>query len=241
MAPWWLSCSTAVFLLLLHIDLGVTQSCSSGFPGIPGIPGTHGPNGLDGLKGEKGDPGEAGQPVRGQKGLQGLRGSPGRPGLKGDIGLAGPPGNPGLPGEKGRPFSPSSMQKSFFSYKRVTTELADMDTTLDFNKEIQPDLDQQFKGEMLTNGVYTSAIKGIYFFSYHISAKSRVCMKLMKVTDVKMTLCDSSEGFLVTSGSAMLELDVGETVSLELTKYNSIAPSESTSHTFTGFLISPTG
>lgn len=55
-APQWLTCSTAVFLLLVHVGLVVTQSC--GTPGIPGIPGTHGRNGLDGPRGEKGDPGE---------------------------------------------------------------------------------------------------------------------------------------------------------------------------------------
>ncbi|KAG7999361.1 hypothetical protein GBF38_000449, partial [Nibea albiflora] len=54
-ASWWLSCSTAVFLLLVHVGPVNTQSC--GVPGIPGIPGTHGPNGVDGVKGEKGDPG----------------------------------------------------------------------------------------------------------------------------------------------------------------------------------------
>lgn len=55
-APRWLSCSTAVFLLLVHVGPVVSQSC--GAPGIPGIPGTHGLNGMDGAKGEKGDPGE---------------------------------------------------------------------------------------------------------------------------------------------------------------------------------------
>ncbi len=57
-----------------------------------------------------------------------------------------------------------------------------------------------------------------------------------------MTLCDSSEGFLVTSGSAVLELNVGDTVSLEATRYSNMVTSQSsTSHTFTGFLIFPTG
>ncbi|KAM7005511.1 complement C1q subcomponent subunit B [Tautogolabrus adspersus] len=240
MAPWWLTCSTAVLLLLVHVGPVVTQSCSSGYPGTHGIPGTHGPNGLDGTKGEKGDPGEAGQPVRGQKGLTGMRGPPGRPGLKGDLGLPGPPGNTGRSGEKGRPFNTANEQKSFFSYKRVSTDQPEADTAIDFNTEILPDLGPQFKGESLTNGTYISTIKGIYFFSYHISAKSRVCLKLMKGTDIHTSLCDAADGFLVTSGSAMLELEVGDTVSLESTRYNNIVTSPSTSHTFTGFLIFPT-
>lgn len=225
---------------MLHIDPGVTQSCSGGFPGIPGIPGTHGPNGFDGQKGEKGDSGEAGQPVRGQKGSQGARGPPGRPGLKGDVGLQGPPGTLGLPGEKGRPFNPSNMQKSFFSNKRDKEEAPELDTTLDFNSEILPGLDQQSKGETLTNGVYTSTVKGIYFFSFHISARGKECIQLVKGTDIQMTLCDWSEGFLVNSGSAMLELDVGDTVSLQPTQFYGIVTTQDISHTFTGFLIFPT-
>ncbi|XP_020507802.1 complement C1q subcomponent subunit B [Labrus bergylta] len=239
MAPWWLTCSTAACLLLVHVGPVVTQSCG-GFPGIPGVPGTHGPNGLDGTKGEKGDPGETGQPVRGQKGSPGMRGPPGRPGLKGDLGIPGPPGNPGRQGDKGRPFNSANEQKSFFSYKRVSSDPPETDIAIDFNNKILPDLGPQLQGESLTNGTYTSVIKGIYFFSYHVSAKSRVCLKLMKGSDVHTTLCDTADGFLVTSGSAMLELEVGDTVSLESTRYNNIVTSPSTSHTFTGFLIFPT-
>ncbi|CAJ1051982.1 complement C1q subcomponent subunit B-like [Xyrichtys novacula] len=239
MALWWLSCSTAVFLLLVHINPGLTQSCGGGYPGIPGVPGTHGPNGLDGQKGEKGDTGEAGQPLRGQRGSQGMQGPPGRPGLKGDMGRPGSPGDPGRPGEKGRPFHPSNVQKTFFSYQRDLLEAQDEETTLDFNKEILPDLDQELQGETLTNGTYTSSARGIYFFSYHISAKSRVCVKLMKGAEAQLQLCEIAEGFLVTSGSMMLELNVGETVSLELTKYNNIVTGQTTSHTFTGFLLFP--
>lgn len=233
MAPQWLSCSTAVFLLLVHITPVITQSC--GTPGIPGIPGTHGPNGVDGPKGEKGDPGESGQPVRGKRGMPGMFGPPGRPGLKGDMGLPGPPGYSGQPGEKGRAFNPS-RQKSFFSYKRMVSYVPEVDTPIDFNEGILPELDQQ--EALLTNGSFTCDIKGIYFFSYHVSAKSRVCLKLVKGSDSHMLLCDSSEGFLVTSGSAILQLEVGDTVSLQATRYNNIVTSQSsTSHTFTGFLI----
>ncbi|XP_034388044.1 complement C1q subcomponent subunit B-like [Cyclopterus lumpus] len=241
MAPRWLSCSTAVVLLLVHVTPVVSQSCYGGFPGIHGIPGTHGPNGHNGPKGEKGDPGEAGLPVKGQKGSLGPQGPPGRPGLKGDAGLPGPPGTPGPPGQKGRPFNPSNQQKSFFSYKRLVPQTPAVDTAIDFDSEIL-DLGEEFKGDSLANGTFTCAIGGIYFFSYHISAKSRVCLKLVKGSDSDLTLCDSSEGFLVTSGSAVLELRAGDTVSLQATRFNNIVTSQSsTSHTFTGFLISPTG
>lgn len=68
-----------------------------------------------------------------------------------------------------------------------------------------------------------------------------MCLKLVKGSDSLITLCDSSEGFLVTSGSAVIELEVGDTVSLQATHAGHALTSQaSTSHTFTGFLIFPT-
>lgn len=161
--------------------------------------------------------------------------------MKGDTGLPGPPGRPGPPGEKGRPFNPSNQQKSFFSYKRVVSQTPELDTAINFNTEILPELAQQFKGEPLANGTFTCTVKGVYFFSYHVSAKSRLCLRLVKGSDSQVMLCDSSDGFLVTSGSAVLPLNVGNTVSLEAARHNNMVTSQSsTSHVFTGFLIFPT-
>ncbi|XP_017294420.1 complement C1q subcomponent subunit B [Kryptolebias marmoratus] len=241
MALQWFGCCTAALLLLVLVDPVHMSSCTGAAPGIPGIPGLHGPNGRDGVKGVKGDQGEAAQPIRGQKGEQGPKGPPGRPGMKGDVGQPGDLGNQGQKGEKGRPFNPTNREKSFFSYKRAISQLPELNTAMDFNRRILPDLDSQFQGETLENGTFVAKIKGVYFFSYHVSAKSRACLKLVKGSDSHMTLCDTSEGFLVNSGSALLELQVGDTVSLHATKYNSIVTStSSTSHTFTGFLVFPT-
>ncbi|XP_041835821.1 complement C1q and tumor necrosis factor-related protein 9-like [Melanotaenia boesemani] len=242
MALWWLSCSTVALLLLVHVTPVITQSsCSAGIAGIPGIPGTHGPNGKDGPKGEKGDLGETGQHNRGKIGAPGLQGPPGRPGLKGDEGLPGLTGYPGLKGEKGSPFNPSNQQKSFFSCKRTVTQIPEVDTAIEFDSEILPNLAPQFRGELLTNGSFICSVKGTYFFSYHISAKSKVCVKLVKNGGSEMTLCDMSEGYLVTSGSAVLQLNAGDEVSLQATKFNNIVTKlGSASHTFTGFLLFPT-
>ncbi|XP_008406593.1 complement C1q subcomponent subunit B-like [Poecilia reticulata] len=241
MALQWLSCSTAWLLLLACIVPVDMQSCTGGIPGIPGIPGTHGPNGQDGVKGEKGDLGEGGQPVRGQKGVAGMRGPPGRPGMKGDMGLPGPAGYPGQKGEKGRPSSLSNKQKSFFSNKRAISNVAEVNMRINFNRVILPALEPQFQGETLVNGTFQCTIKGVYFFSFHVSAKTRVCLKLMKGSKEHFTLCDSSESFLVTSGSAVLDLEVGDSISVESSRYNSIVVLDTTSsHSFTGFLIFPT-
>ncbi|CAN9512615.1 unnamed protein product [Ophioblennius macclurei] len=234
---------TSTMLLLVWAVVApapaASQSCR-GAPGIPGIPGTHGPDGRDGPKGQKGDPGESDLPNRGQRGAPGLQGPPGRPGLKGDEGLPGPRGYSGPQGQKGQPVNAGSHQRRFFSYKRVISQSLASDTDIEFNREIRPDLDPQFQGEPLTNGTFMCATKGVYFFSYHMSAKSRLCLKLMKSGQSNLLMCDSSDGFLVTSGSAVLELEVGDSVSLQTHKYNSIVSSSSTSHTFTGFLLFPT-
>lgn len=55
-----------------------------------------------------------------------------------------------------------------------------------------------------------------------------------------MSVCDSSEGFLITSGSAVLELEPGDTVSLVPFQFNTIVTSQSTTNVFSGFLIFPT-
>lgn len=70
-----------------------------------------------------------------------------------------------------------------------------------------------------------------------VSPCNQVCLRLMKGRDIQLAQCDTSQGFLVTSGSAVLELQVGDTVSLHVTRYNTIVSQSSTSHTFTGFLI----
>ncbi|XP_061584375.1 complement C1q subcomponent subunit C-like isoform X1 [Cololabis saira] len=237
-----LSCSAAALLLLVLAAPAATQSsCRGGVHGIPGIPGIHGPNGKDGLKGEKGDPGEDGLSGRGVKGVSGDRGPPGRPGLKGDVGLPGPSGYPGPKGEKGRPYSPSTDLKSFFSYKMMTTQPPELDAPINFNTHILPDLDAQFQGESLTNGTFTCVTSGVYFFSFHTSVKSRVCLRLMKGSADHMTLCDTADGFLVTSGSALLQLQAGDEVSLQVTRFNHLVTAQSsTGHTFTGFLVLPT-
>lgn len=171
--------------------------------------------------------------MQGLKGDSGARGPPGRPGPKGDNGMDGPPGYPGRKGEKGRPFNPF-IQRDLFSLKREISVVPGIDQPMDFNRPILPGLAQE---ETLKNGSFVCKTPGVYFFSFHVSAKSRVCLKLVKHSDVQMSLCDNWEGFLVTSSSAVLPLQAGDSVSLQTTRYNNIVTSSGSSHTFTGFLI----
>uniref|UniRef100_A0A3B3DJL8 C1q domain-containing protein n=1 Tax=Oryzias melastigma TaxID=30732 RepID=A0A3B3DJL8_ORYME len=226
----WLYFWTALLLLLIHAAWVSSQlPCGGGPPGIPGIPGSHGPNGKQGAKGEKGDPGEADQSIRGQRGDPGEKGPPGRAGWKGDNGLLGPPGPLGQPGEKGRPFNPSEQQKSFFSYKMMQQK-PNSNTPIDFNR-----------GEHKQHRFLESELWGNISFSLMFGCWQtwKVCLKLVKNSDSHLMMCETYRGFLVTSGSAVLQLEAGDTVSLQVTNHNNIVLTQSSS-TFTGFLIFPT-
>lgn len=73
------------------------------------------------------------------------------------------------------------------------------------------------------------------------STLSQVCLKLMKGQQNPMTACDTSEGFLITSGSAVLELEPGDAVSLVPVLYNTIVTTQtSATNIFSGFLLFPT-
>lgn len=70
---------------------------------------------------------------------------------------------------------------------------------------------------------------------------TQVCLVLMKGRQAHTTVCDTSEGFLITSGSAVLELEPGDTVSLVPVQYNNIVTTQSSAtNIFNGFLIFPT-
>ncbi|XP_072296107.1 complement C1q subcomponent subunit B-like [Eucyclogobius newberryi] len=240
MGPCWPVCGTALLLLLFSLSGPSLVQCqaSCGGPGTHGIPGAHGAPGSDGPKGEKGEPGESFFSTQGLKGDPGARGPAGRPGPKGDPGQTGPQGYVGRKGEQGRPFNPS-FQRDLFSLKReMGPGLPKNDEPMEFNRPILSDPAPQIVS--LTNGSFVCKTPGLYFFSFHVSVKSRVCLKLLKNLEVQLTMCDNWEGFLVTSGSAVLPLQDGDRVSLQTTRYNHIATTSGSSHTFTGFLVQKT-
>ncbi|KAJ0002540.1 hypothetical protein NQD34_007689 [Periophthalmus magnuspinnatus] len=233
MAPYWLISGTALLLLMSGLSLVWSQSSCDG-PGIHGVPGTHGRYGRDGPKGDKGEPGESLSSSQRLKGDQGAQGPTGRPGPKGDPGLTGPPGYAGRRGEKGQPFNPYT-QRVLFSVKREMGSYPNNDEPMVFNRPILSD--QAAQGVSLINSSFVCETPGVYFFSFHISVKSKVCLRLLKRSDVHLTLCDNWEGYLVTSGSAVLPLQAGDSVSLQTTRFNQIVTALGSSHTFNGFLI----
>ncbi|CAL8337532.1 unnamed protein product [Lota lota] len=236
-------CTAAVVLTMLVQPAELQSSCEmySNYHGVPGIPGPNGPHGADGPKGEKGDPGDGPVQVLGRKGEPGDPGPTGRTGSKGEPGPNGLRGLQGPKGESGIRSHRTNKQSSFFSYKRGTLQQPQRDRPITFNSDVLPDLDTSLKGDNLTNGVFQCKIKGVYFFTYHVSAKDLVCLKLVKGTVAKVTLCDSSSSHLVTSGSVVLDLAVGDKVSLQPTQHNKMITSfQVADNTFTGMLLFPT-
>ncbi|KAJ7997505.1 hypothetical protein DPEC_G00229720 [Dallia pectoralis] len=251
MATWWLTSGTTsgtaamvsiLISLASHVAMDTSCNAFRGFPGVPGIPGSHGADGKDGPKGMKGDPGESGLGVKGLKGELGEMGPPGRSGLPGDPGQAGPEGPPGKPGFKGSPSSVvSTTGTSYFSYKRNTGQPPSKHAAMHFDGQIVPGLNQSLEGDSLTDGEFTCTIQGMYFFTYHVSAKNLICLYIKKGEETMMSFCDSSAGFLVTSGSVVMELMSGDKVALQLAEYNSIINKEERAdNTLTGILLFPT-
>ncbi|XP_066502430.1 complement C1q subcomponent subunit B [Hoplias malabaricus] len=227
----------SVSVLLWAVSPAVPETCTGyrGFPGVPGIPGAHGANGKDGAKGEKGDPGEDTHPVQGPKGDQGIPGYPGRPGLKGDEGMPGPPGPRGPKGPKGSIAEVPIDKRSFFSYKKTSARSTfTPNKVIDFDGSFSPGKD----GDTLSGGYFTAKVPGIYFFVYHISATQTACLNIKKGDVILVNLCDMAQGVLVTSGSVVVNLNQGETVSLQTSRMSQIISKDADS-TLTGFLLFP--
>nr|AGN71010.1 complement C1q subcomponent subunit B [Ctenopharyngodon idella] len=226
----------AIMLLLVTSSMSDTCDGYRGFPGRPGIPGVHGTDGKDGTKGEKGDPGDDAVPVIGPKGDPGIHGFPGRPGQKGDNGLNGLPGPMGPKGEKGD-FTgvDDPTQYSVFSNKKSPrSQRAPADTLIVFDIP----LISRLEDDLESVGYFNVTIAGMYYISYHISSSQSACLKIQVGEQEKVSFCDSPGMMMVTAGSVVLPLKIGDKVSIQTTAPSSIF-SRDTDCTFTGFLLFP--
>lgn len=226
-------------ILLLLVALSVSETCDGvrGFPGRPGIPGAHGANGKDGPKGEKGDQGEAAVPMAGPKGEPGIAGLPGRPGLMGDDGMPGKPGSPGQKGDRGDFTGGDSVyQHSVFSYKRRPSIVwVDPGTAITFETSLISDISDKLQ----SNNIFRITIAGMYYISYHVSFRTQGCLKIQVGAEEKVRFCDEPGSISVSSGSVVLPLKTGESVSVQSTEHSYIYSRDSDC-IFTGFLLFPT-
>lgn len=183
------------------------------------------------------DAGEDTQPVKGAKGEWGASGRPGRPGLQGDEGEPGGPGPRGPKGPKGAFQAITDVKPLFFSNKRRNTARTAVGQSkiVDFEDPVSPEK----AGDELRQSVFTAKQSGVYYFVYHVSAQQTACLCIHKKDTVVFSVCDFSQGVLLTSGSVVLDLRQGDTVGLYVCTKLSHIISRDADSTFTGFLLFP--
>lgn len=181
--------------------------------------------------------GEDTQPVKGAKGEQGSPGRPGRPGLKGDEGEPGAPGLTGLKGPKGAFQMIRDVKPLFFSNKRRATARPLLTQTK--MVEFEDAVSSKKAGNELGDRGFTANQQGVYYFVYHVSALQTACLCIKKQETVVYNVCDFSQGVLLTSGSVVLDLKLGDTVGVYVCTRTSNILSKDADSTFTGFLLFP--
>ncbi|NP_001279755.1 complement C1q subcomponent subunit B precursor [Callorhinchus milii] len=231
--------SVCLALLCVVMFPVAEESGVPGIPGMPGIPGNPGRDGRDSVKGPRGKPGSLGAgPGESERGEKGDAGTVGQPGKRGHSGKQGAKGEPGIPGERGdvgKSGHHKSSLKSAFSARRAGNESPPRDTPIVFSRDISND--QQHYDN--TTGKFTCYINGYYYFVYHATSNSNLCLGLIKNGEKKVGFCNRGGAQQVTSGGSVLHLNINDTVWLEPTDYNAMLGSEDTNSFFSGFLIFP--
>ncbi|KAM5246798.1 complement C1q subcomponent subunit C [Ctenodactylus gundi] len=154
-------------------------------------------------------------------------GAPGAPGSPGPKGL------PGEPGEEGRY---KQKHQSVFTVTRQTTQYPAANGLVKFNVAItNPQQDYS-----LSTGMFTCRVPGLYYFVYHTSQTANLCVVLYRNGAKVTTFCDHmSNSRQVSSGGALLHLQVGEQVWLAVNDYNGMVGTEGSDSVFSGFLLFP--
>ncbi|KAM8927907.1 complement C1q subcomponent subunit C [Pelodytes ibericus] len=227
-------------VILIVVTFVRAQESSCGPHGVPGIPGIPGRDGRDGLKGAKGEPGMAatalGQQLKGEKGAKGSVGPKGKNGPMGPAGPRGGKGQIGFPGESGDTGNHKRQHQSAFTVARKTSQRPQKDTPVIFNVEITND-HQDYD---TSTGKFTCRIPGLYYFVYHVSQTSNLCMSLYVDSEKKASFCDHlSNTHQVTAGGILAELDTGQQVWLVVNDYNGLIGVEDHDSVFSGFLVFP--
>ncbi|KAJ0002541.1 hypothetical protein NQD34_007690 [Periophthalmus magnuspinnatus] len=224
-------------LLLLWLAVPVLlalESCPAA-PGIPGIPGLPGKDGRDGLKGQKGDP--ASTELRAQRGKEGEPGPEGAMGKRGESGLPGKPGPLGFPGEDGEPGEPGVggvPQRVAFSVARMTNDNPPRASIIKFTKIIT-NLNNNYDTQ---TGRFRCSVPGTYYFVYHASLDSSLCVK-MKLDDTLLaSFCDHRrKQKQVTSGGVAVYVSRDQEVYLETSDYRGMRANPSAYSIFSGFIL----
>ncbi|XP_040279933.1 complement C1q subcomponent subunit C [Bufo bufo] len=229
-----------IFLTLLTWVEGSEFTCNTAMPGMPGIPGIPGRDGRDGRKGAKGDRGvPAISNISNLKGEKGIKGPPGPIGKNGPKGPPGPPGEKGelgAAGDNGMPGNHKREYQSAFTMARSTESYPTKNTPIIFNRVITND-HQDYN---ITSGTFVCRIPGLYYFVYHASHSSNLCVSLFAANQKKASFCDHMSNIKqVTSGGVLVELKIDQEVWLSVNDYNGMIGIEDNDSVFSGFLVFP--
>ncbi|XP_073426190.1 complement C1q subcomponent subunit C isoform X2 [Dendrobates tinctorius] len=232
---------TGVLVLMLFTWVESSDSqcfvALPGMPGIPGIPGRDGRDGHKGAKGEKGIPPSSNMiNLKGEKGIKGLSGPMGKNGPKGPPGPPGDKGEQGLHGDKGISGNHKQQYQSAFTMARATEIHPEKNTPIIFNRVITND-HQDYNA---TSGAFVCRIPGLYYFVYHASHSSNLCVSLYAANERKVSFCDHMSNTLqVTSGGVLVQLKRSQEVWLSVNDYNGMIGIEDNDSVFSGFLVFP--
>lgn len=177
----------------------------------------------------------------------GEKGDPGTPGYPGKIGPRGPVGSKGLqgptgpPGPQGDSGDYKATLKSAFSAARTISIFPRRDQPIRFDRVITNE-----KGHYENRyGRFTCRVPGIYYFTYHVTSKGSLCLRMKKGRggskgDVVLTFCDYvHSSYQITTGGVVLKMAMNDSVWLEPTEKNAIVGIEGSDSIFSGFLIFP--
>eukprot|EP00058_Branchiostoma_floridae_P009986 XP_002595474.1 hypothetical protein BRAFLDRAFT_69140 [Branchiostoma floridae] len=196
-------------------------------PGAKGEPGTEGP------KGPKGEPGE-----KAPRGAPGTLGPVGPRGEKGDKGEQGPVGEKGAPGTS--PPAPPVVAFSVARTTKLEKPSSHMALTYDV---ILSNVGGAYNQE---TGKFVAKIGGVYFLTFTgmtPRSRSNYFVRLMKNGANIIGLYEGNGGIphhQSSSNSAILQLQPGDEVWVELRSGHSLFSDSQRYLTFSGFLVHAT-
>ncbi|XP_066292999.1 complement C1q tumor necrosis factor-related protein 3-like [Branchiostoma lanceolatum] len=224
-------------MIQTHAEQEVEEgSCSKQFNNNQNItvvaaPGPVGPKGDMGHRGLDGTPGE-----KGVSGAPGKLGPVGPRGEKGDKGEQGPAGEKGAPGT-----SPPAPPVVAFSVGRTTgLDKPSSSTTMTYNVVLS-NVGGAYNQE---TGKFVATVGGVYFFTFTGMtpdvANARYYIRLMKNGAKMVGLHEHNRGYSQyqsSSNSAILQLQPGDEVWVELHSGHSLCSDSDRYLMFSGFLI----
>lgn len=139
-------------------------------------------------------------------------------------------------GEPGETGSYKRNHQAAFTVMRQTSEYPDKNTPVVFNKAIT-NIDRDFN---TSSGKFTCRIPGLYYFTFHSSHTSNLCVNMYLNREKVASFCDHmTNDKQVSSGGLLLQMLEGHQVWLAVNDYNGMVGIAGSDSVFSGFLLFP--